>query len=155
MTTTTTTKDVEVLNHLLRGEISAVETYDQAIGRFPAPEQRTVANVLTRIRDEHQQTVGTLKSRVSAHGGTPADGAGVWGVFANAVAGAAKLIGPQTALAALKQGELHGTEGYEKAVANQEVTPETRFLIRNDLLPRCREHLASLEGILARLEAQS
>jgi hypothetical protein len=152
MQTTMTTKDADVLNHLLRGEISATETYEQAIGKFTDPADRTVANAITRLRDEHQRSVDTLRSRVSAHGGTPADGAGVWGVFANAVAGAAKLIGPQTALAALKQGELHGIDDYEKAVANQEVTPETRFLIRNELLPRCREHVANLDGILDQLE---
>lgn len=154
MQATAMSKDVEVLNHLLRGEISASETYDQAIGKFSDPADRTVANALTRVRDEHQNSVTTLKARVSAHGGTPADGAGVWGVFANAVAGAAKLIGPQTAIAALKQGELHGIEDYEKAVADQDVSTETRFLIRNELLPRCREHVANLDGILAQLEAK-
>lgn len=154
MQATAMSKDVEVLNHLLRGEISASETYDQALGKFSDPADRTVANALTRVRDEHQNSITTLKSRVSAHGGTPVDGAGVWGVFANAVAGAAKLIGPQTAVAALKQGELHGIEDYEKAVADQEVSTETRFLIRNELLPRCREHVANLDGIIAQLDAK-
>lgn len=150
----TTTKDVDILNHLLRGEISAIETYQKALDKFTDPADRHVANALTRLRDEHTRSVETLKSRVSVHGGTPADGAGVWGVFANVVAGAAKLIGPQTALAALKQGELHGIDDYEKAVANQEVTPETRFLIRNELLLRCREHVANLDVILAQLDAK-
>lgn len=154
-TTVASQKDVDTLNHLLRGEIAAVETYNQAIGKFTEPADRALAAALTRIRDEHTRTVGTLTSRVTSHGGTPVQGAGAWGVFANAVAGAAKLIGPQTALAALKQGELHGIEDYEKAVADPEVSTEARYLIRNELMPRCREHISSLEGMMTQLEQKA
>jgi Domain of unknown function (DUF2383) len=146
--------DVDALNGLLRGEISSVETYDQAINKFKEPENRTIANVLTRIRDEHNQTVAILRERVLAHGGTPAEGAGVWGVFANLVEGAAKLFGPQTALAALKQGELFGKEQYEKASEGKDVSTEARYLIRGDLMTRCQSHITTLEQLLAQLEAR-
>jgi uncharacterized protein (TIGR02284 family) len=144
--------DVDTLNSLLRGEISAVETYEQAIEKFSKPEDRRIANVLTRVRDEHSWAVTTLRERVLAHGGIPSDGAGVWGVFAKAVEGAAKLLGPQTALSALKQGETHGQEEYEKAVANADLSVEARMLILNDLLTRCRSHIDTLEQLNAQLE---
>ena len=147
-------KDVDTLNHLLRGEIAAVETYDQAIKKFSDPADRSVANALTRIRDEHARTVSTLKSRVTAAGGSPSEGAGAWGVFANAVQGAAKVLGPETALAALKQGELHGIDDYEKAIKDDDVSSETRSLFSSQLLPPCREHVRQLDGMMSQVEAK-
>ncbi len=155
LTIPTTNADVEALNGLLRGEIAAVETYQQSIGKFNQPEHRNLANVLTRVRDEHGRSADVLRERVLAHGGTPSDGAGVWGVFANLVEGAAKLFGSQTALAALKQGELYGKEQYEKAVGKADISPECRFLIRNDLMPKCQQHVTTIEQLIAQLEAES
>jgi uncharacterized protein (TIGR02284 family) len=149
-----TQADVDALNSLLRGEISSVETYDQAIDKFKEPEHRNISNVLTRIRDEHNRSVTVLRERVLAHGGKPSEGAGVWGVFANLVEGTAKLLGPQTALAALKQGELYGKEQYEKTVEKTDVTTECRFLIRNDLMPKCQQHITTLDQLMAQLEAK-
>lgn len=140
--------DVDTLNSLLRGEMSAVETYEQAIGKFDDPEMRTRANVLTRIRDEHTKSVSVLRERVLAHGGKPSEGFGMWGAFATTVTGAAKLMGAKTALAALKQGEQHGIEQYEKAVQDTDVSTEAKFLIWNELLPRCHDHVSSLEQMI-------
>lgn len=150
-----TPTDVNVLNSLLRGEISAVETYEQAIPKFDDLKVRPMASILTRIRDEHDRAVGVLKGRVTVHGGTPSEGAGLWGAFANAVAGTAKLIGPQTVLAALKQGELHGIGEYEQAVQNENVSAAAQELIRTDLLAGCRDHVVTLERLIGQLEAQS
>src|SRR6478752_64375 len=61
------TCDTDALNELLRGEISAVETYDQAIAKF---EAQPLASDLRRIRDEHQHAVVALRERVTAFGGT-------------------------------------------------------------------------------------
>ena len=154
-TVPTSDTDLQTLNSLLRGEISAVETYEQALGKFTDPAFRTLSNALTRLRDEHNQSLNTLRSRISVHGGEPAEGAGAWGVFANVVAGAAKLIGPQTVLAALKQGELHGAEDYDKALKDNGVSTESRYLIRNELLPRCHEHAAMLDGMIGQIEQQN
>lgn len=151
----TTQADVDTLNNLLRGEISAVETYQQALGKFTQPEHRTMSNVLTRLRDEHARSVDILRERVIAHGSIPVEGAGAWGVFANMVEGAAKLLGPQTTLAALKQGELFGQEQYEKAVEKSDTSAECRFLIMNDLLPRCKMHVTTLEQGIAQLAQES
>lgn len=151
----TTKADVEALNNLLRGEISAVETYQQSLSKFTQPEHSAQVNVLTRLRDEHERSVTTLRERVIAHGGTPVEGAGVWGVFANLVEGTAKLLGPQTSLAALKQGELFGQEQYEKALEKTDISAECRFLILNDLLPKCRMHVTTLEQGIAQLAQES
>lgn len=149
-----TKADIDGLNSLLRGEISAVETYQQAIGKFTDPQDRSIANVLTRIRDEHSQAVTTLRERVLVQGGTPSEGGGVWGVFANAVQGAAKLLGPQTALAALKQGELFGKEQYERTMESSQVSPEVKMLFRGELASRTQSHITTLEQLIAQVEAK-
>lgn len=146
--------EVDALNSLLRGEISATETYEQALGKFDGPDRDGMTSTLTRIRDEHKQAAEVLRNRVRQYGGTPSDGAGAWGVFANAVTGAAKVIGPQTVLAALKQGEQHGIAEYEKACQNPDVPLDCTTIFRNDLLPRSRQHLSTLDSMIGQLEAK-
>ena len=137
--------DTDALNALLRGELSAVETYDQALTRFEqVPDVRAE---LHRLQREHLDSASTLRESVTKYGGTPADGSGLWGTFASAVTTAAKVIGPDTVLAALKQGEERGISNYESALENEKVTTECKDLIRTTLLPRCREHLATLDRI--------
>ena len=54
----TVTCDIDVLNALLRGEVAAVETYDQVIPKFAGQPQ---AVELQRIRDEHTESAAVLK----------------------------------------------------------------------------------------------
>lgn len=136
--------DVDALNKLLRGELSAVETYDQAIAKF---ENKSGASDLRRIRDEHQRAAGALRDRVSRFGGQPSTDSGAWGTFAGAVTGAAKVLGPDTVLATLKKGEQHGISEYEEALNNKDVNAECKEMIRSDLLPKCRTHVAELERL--------
>ena len=60
--------NADALNDMLRGEISAVETYDQAIATF---EKQPIGSDLHHIRDDHQRAVVALRERVTAAGGTP------------------------------------------------------------------------------------
>jgi hypothetical protein len=143
---TSHTCDTDALNELLRGEISAVETYDQAIAKF---EAQPLASDLRHIRDEHQHAVVALRERVATFGGTPAEGSGVWGAFAAAVTGTAELVGPATVLAALKQGEIQGTNDYGSALQNEDIDPGCKDMIRSDLLPKCQAHVTDLDRLLA------
>jgi hypothetical protein len=138
--------DLEALNTLLRGELSAVETYDQAIAKF---EKEPIATELHHIRDAHQHSVVALRERVVHFGGTPSEGSGAWGAFATAVTEAARVIGPATLLAALKQGEQHGINQYESALNNPGIDPGCKDLIRSDLLPKCRGHVTDLDRLMA------
>jgi len=143
--------DVDAVNTLLRGEIAAVETYDQAMPKFDGlPE----AEELRAIREEHQKAVAALRDQVRSFGGEPAEGSGTWGTFALAVTGAARVIGPQTVLGALKQGEEHGTQEYLDALDNPEIADECRFLIRAELLPKCHAHVATLARMIEAREAK-
>lgn len=136
---------IDICNGLLRGERSAVETYDQALEKYA--DEPAVVSELTRIRGEHAEAVRELEGNVRSMGGTPEDSSGAWGAFANTVQGAANLFGAGSALEALQQGEKAGMGDYEKALENEDVMPECKGLIRAKLLPPLREHISTLEAL--------
>jgi uncharacterized protein (TIGR02284 family) len=111
--TQTQEKAVDVLNSFLRGEISAVETYRQALEKVTEP------NLQTPLQDclkSHTTRVSVLTEQIRALGGAPSDGSGVWGTFAKAVEGGAKAFGAKSAITALEEGEDHGRSDYRKDI---------------------------------------
>jgi Domain of unknown function (DUF2383) len=147
----TGTCDVDTLNSLLRGEVAAVETYDQVIGKFDGQPQ---AIELHRIRDEHNEAAAVLRERVRHFGGDPAESSGAWGKFTAAITGTAKILGPVSALGALKQGEDYGIGQYETALTDPEIDTDCKDLIRYRLLPRCRSHVGDLDRIIDAIDRQ-
>lgn len=106
-------KSVDVLNAFLRGEISAVETYRQALDKVKEP------NLQTPLRDclqSHTTRVSLLSEQIRSIGGSPSEGSGVWGAFAKAVEGSATAFGAKSAIAALEEGEDHGRADYRKDI---------------------------------------
>ncbi len=142
----TTTHDhcIDICNKLLRGERSAVETYDKAISKYG---DEPLLDELSRIRADHQHAVTVLTQNVRSMGGTPEDGAGAWGAFANLVQGAANLFGADSALEALQNGEKSGRTDYQGALDDDEVLPECKALISSELLPLVEEHIVTLESL--------
>jgi len=137
--------DIDALNSMLRGEMAAVETYTQAVGKF---DDLTVIADLQKIRDEHSKAVRELRDLVIRFGGHPAESTGPWGAFTTAVTTTAKAIGPATVLAALIQGEEYGISEYESALENEHIPPDCQRAIRTDLLPACRKHIDELNRLL-------
>jgi hypothetical protein len=135
---------IDICNKLLRGERSAVETYDQAIRKFG---DEPVLGELSRLRDHHLEAVTTLEENVRSMGGSPDESAGAWGAFANTVQGAANFFGAGSALEALQKGEQSGQGDYQNALEDEEVMPECKNLIESRLLPRTTEHIALLERL--------
>jgi len=136
--------DLDALNELLRGEMSAAETYDLAIRKFRG---HPGIDELQIIRDEHAASAAFLRDRILAHGGEPSETSGAWGTFAASITSVAKVLGMKTVLATLRQGEEHGIKGYEAALDNDELSSECRELIADDLLPRCRIHVGELQEL--------
>src|SRR4051812_18367701 len=127
------TTDTKTLNALLRGEISATETYNQALEKFAGqPEEAE----LRRIRDEHREAANTLRHHVRDHGGEPSTGSGWWGTWAKCVEGTAKLFGKSAALKALKEGEEHGVKDYQGALDDADMAADCKELIRTRMLPQ-------------------
>ncbi len=140
------TDSVDQLNSLLRGEISARETYAQAIERLGI-EGRGEAEVLRQIAREHTGAVERLRDAVRRVGGTPSESSGVWGTFAQAVEGTAKVLGDTLAIKALKEGEEHGLKDYREAV--DDVDAGSREIIVSDLIPAQERHIQQLNSLLA------
>jgi hypothetical protein len=141
--------DTDALNSLLRGEMAAVETYTQALGKF---DDLAVIADLQKIRDEHSRAVRELRDSVIRFGGRPAEGTGPWGAFTSAVTAAAKKVGPATVLAALRQGEEHGISEYEAALENEHIHPNCQRIMRTDLLSACRKHVEELNRLLGGMD---
>jgi uncharacterized protein (TIGR02284 family) len=137
---------LDTLNSLLRGELAATETYQQALAKVG-----TEAGVeqLRQIHVEHREAANTLRQHVHHHGGKPDQDSGAWGVWAKTVAGAAKLFGDTTALKALKEGEEHGVKSYEEALVDESVPEDVKTTIRTSLLPQTRAHLETLDRLMA------
>jgi len=133
------------LNKLLRGEIAATETYVQAlqkVGNEPGSTE------LQRVRDDHREAANFLRQHIHELGGKPDQDSGVWGYFAKAVEGSAKLFGNTAAFKALKEGEEHGIKLYEEAVKDENLPGVCKEGLRTHLLPRMRAHIATLDRLM-------
>ncbi len=149
MSTLLLEQNVDTLNSLLRAELSAVESYEDALARF---ESEPIADDLRRIAAEHWGAVNTLRDHVIGYGGEPSYGSGPWGYFTAVITGAANLIGPETMLLALQRGEEHGISLYEDAACEPDLVDDCRILIAGRLLPQTRTHVQTLHRLLRHLE---
>ncbi len=136
---------LDTLNSFLRGEVAASETYAQAIAKT---EGEPVAMTLQELRSDHQAAAQEIRNHIQRLGGQPDETSGVWGVFAKAVEGTAKVFGKTAAFKALKEGEEHGINAYEGALNDAKLPEECRSLIRTRLLPNCRIHIHALDRLM-------
>ncbi len=138
--------DIDQLNKFLRGEMSAVETYEQALEKADDPR---ALMILEENKKSHVARVELLVKEVRRLGGEPADSSGAWGAFARAVEGGAKLFGESAAVAALEEGEDHGLSDYRED--HDDLSLGARQLVRGTLVPeqqRTHDALARLKEIL-------
>ena len=136
----------DTLNSLLRGELAATETYQQAMKKAG---NENWAEELRHLRDDHRTAANTLRQHVHGHGGKPDQKSGPWGAWANTVEGAAKIFGNAAALKALKEGEEHGIHSYEAALNNPALPADCQALISSTLLPQTRGHIPALDRLMS------
>ena len=141
------TAGVGQLNSLLRGEISAAETYRMAIDKI-ADSTNTVANagLLREIQEEHGRAAQGLRDRIRELGGEASDSSGAWGVWAKTVQGTMNLFGDASSLKALKEGEEHGLKDYQEAL--DDVDPTSVQLIQNQFIPAQQRHINLLDQLI-------
>jgi hypothetical protein len=137
--------DIETLNSLLRGQLAAVETYDRAINKFEDPH---LLSDLQTIREEHLQGEILLREKVIQLGGEPVESSEPWGACTAAITGSEKVVGPATALAALRQGEEQSINEFEDSLKHENMNLECKNLIRTNLLPTGRKHVAELNRLM-------
>lgn len=133
------------IDELIRGEISAVESFDTVINKIKNQEELTR---LSEIRQDHQRAVEKLKQFADGEILKEADTSGPWGTFTTAFAGGASLFGDKAAVNALKVGEQHGLNEYKEALADDGVRPEVKQIIQSELIPSQERHLAIIENYL-------
>ncbi|WP_367874257.1 DUF2383 domain-containing protein [Luteolibacter sp. Populi] len=128
-------------NKLLRGELSAIETYTQAISSFGTDRE---AGTLRHILAVHEENASRLRQHVAEMGGEPSFTSGIWGGFMKALEGGALALGESPALAVLQAGEEYGVHGYDEALKNPGVMEEIKNVIRQHMLPRSEENVNTL-----------
>ncbi len=143
-TNANTDLSVDVLNSLLRGEISAQEAHEKALALAGDMTANEVAE-LRRISAEHTRTAELLRTEVFRLGGAPAGSAGAWGAFARAFQSSANFLGVSTAFSSLCEGEEHGLREYQESL--EVATGPTKMLLAEKLIPNQRKHIAALTAI--------
>jgi hypothetical protein len=145
MQTQTQNNTPETLSSLLRGEMSAMETYQKALEKvdgYPEGAQ------LRQIYMDHSHAVQVLRNLLMRYQAELPASSGAWGTFANAVQATANLFGDKAALKALKEGEEHGIKDYQRALDDPEVATEVKAMIRSDLLRKCETHVPVLDALI-------
>ena len=133
---------------LLKDELSASETYKQVLVKLRADALLGDTESLFPIFDNHKEAVSCLQAQIIELGGIPSEDTGVWGAWTKIVLGGANLLGKQTALMILLEGEKTGAVDYENALQDQELPSDFRNIIETKLLPSQRSHIRILEQIL-------
>lgn len=140
--------DIQSINRLLQNELSALETYQQALDRFRKDTALGECDFLMSTFQEHKAAVCSLRGKIKQLGGTPTQDSGPWGAWAKIIMACATLLGKQAVLKVLREGELTGTEDYEKALQDHGLHPDIRVLIANSLLPAQQRHMRALDSLL-------
>jgi hypothetical protein len=136
---------ITALNSLLQSELSAVETYDQAVDLV---DDDSGGTRLKGILQNHLQAADLLWQQLELRGGRKDPGSAVWRSFARAINGQRQSATNPDALQALQQGEGCGALNYELALLDQDLSTDCRDLIQTILLPQTRNNIAVLESIL-------
>jgi bacterioferritin (cytochrome b1) len=137
---------IRELNALLRGEISATETYRMAIAAVGEKGRADQVQMLRDLQEEHGRAAQSLRDRIRELGGKASDSSGAWGAWAKLTQGAANLFGDAAALKSLREGEERGLKEYETARGAVDATSAT--LIENQLIPQQQRHLGLLDRLI-------
>jgi hypothetical protein len=141
-------------NKILRGELSAIEAYNQVIESFFSEPGAPIAT-LRQLRDEHQSSCESLRRLVENIGEEPAEESGTWGATVAALVNVRSLFGKDQALRTLKTGEEHGLKQYHEMLDDFELNDRERIIIRDVLLPRQLRHIAQLDSLISESELNS
>jgi hypothetical protein len=139
-------QDIDQLNSFLRGEISAVETYDQCLEKVATPH---IASQLRALRASHVRRAQLLTARIRMLGAEPSVNSGLWGGVVKLLEGGARVFGEKAAISALEEGEDHGLSDYRRDLVK--LSPPQREFVELELLPEQEK----THAILSRIDSQS
>lgn len=133
------------MDDLIRGEMAAVKSYTTVLGDMKDGPQK---KKLEKIRADHENAVSKLKGFASAEVKEDTTSSGAWGAFASAWTKGGQIIGNDTALKALSQGEEHGITEYKEALEDENVKPELKQMIKTQFIPKQEEHLKTIKSLM-------
>lgn len=141
------TWDTSKLDKLLKDELSAVETYEQALEKIHEYTLVEEAQTVSAIRDEHRDSANQLREQITKLGGKPPSGPGLWGSWSKLVMGGVKMMGEEATIQALREGEEDGIEDYQEVLKEGDIPQDIRELIQSTLLPRQQQHIQILDQL--------
>ncbi len=142
MSTTSITDTILFLHALLRGELSAVDSYDRAMAGLPEPP----LGELLENRQCHHRRSQIIARAIRAHGGIPDASSWVWGALAKATTQGAAVLDRAAIIAVLTDGEERGLTTYRNELSRGDA--EVRQLIGVDLLPSQKRTLTRLRQLI-------
>ncbi len=148
------------INHLLNTELSAVETYEQALQEKewkvlgPDPQIQALFHILV----DQVQAASRLATEVRRLGGRPVNGtkAWAWDSLSHLHMDAASLFGDanpfrdKAALDTLKEGEESGLKEYQAVLHRDALSPEVKPLI-GSLETKQKAHVRALKDLMMRV----
>ena len=134
------------LDEILRGEHSAIETYDECISYMK--ENKVIADALMELRDSHRSAVLYWKTHARISDKIPQENSGLWGVMVGGMVSLSKLGGPKASLSLLKEGEEHGLELYRKMLKDDNIDRQQKADIKTVFVPNQKKHIQFLENLI-------
>ncbi len=113
------------LTKILCAEMSAVETYNQAIETFHHDDDKLQLEI---ARDCHVQRVDTLAGKLYEMGGSPTESSGVWGKFSRVLDAGGEKVTDKMAVALLEEGEERGIQQYRDLLETTKAIPDIQNL---------------------------
>lgn len=144
-TMTTNKVKNESINEILRGEISALESYEQIFSKIESDAEKKRLN---EFRNEHLAAIDFWKNQAKMQGAVPDSDSGIWGKAVEAFVGTSKLFGNTTALKALKEGEEHGLNNYKDLLDRDDLTVLQKDQIKRQFIPVQEKHINSLNAMI-------
>lgn len=142
-----TDEPVDTLTKQYRRELSAVNSYEQALKKYNG--QREEAE-LRKIYREHLDATLCLRMALQSRGRSIPDGAGTWGSVASSVKRAATIVNDELPLHILRRGESINAEGYDALLSDENLSDGLVIELRG-LRGRCRRHITTLGAMIAQV----
>jgi len=139
------------MNKLLTSELSAIETYQQALEKKGTdPAHIPAIDAMSAILNDHQKAASRIEAAIRQKGGEPVHSSGAWGTWSAIVMGTAQLFGDKATLKALKEGEESGLKEYADVLGDTGISQDQKTLI-SELLATQRMHVRTIDGLMSRI----
>lgn len=136
---------MNAIQELIKGERSAVETYNQVLSEY-GEDSKLFS--LRQFSSDHKNAISTLSRDAMDFKTEIPTSSGAWGSWAKLVTGTANVISEKAALKALKEGEEHGLKEYQSALSKEDLPIKVKNHIRESLIPTQREHIREIDRLM-------